>query len=298
MFCSRCGEELEEGRKFCRFCGAPAGSGQDAEQPSQLPVDLPPLCDEEFETEEFQERPRRRGATWAFIAGLVFVVCAGAAIAVYFVLRDDGGGSGTGSSDVAVSTTSHSGDTTNDTTGSGATTTSGGSTGSTSGEGTTSSTGASPAVDLSPNATINVSSTLATQGAVDYGKANLIDNDPATCWAEGVAGYGVGEYVEFTFASPVTIQEIRIIPGYDKIADGWDRWTSNGRVRSFDLSFSDGASESYTVADSRDMQAIALSAPHTVTSVRLTITGVYEAADGPHKAEDTSVAELHVWGTE
>ena len=97
---------------------------------------------------------------------------------------------------------------------------------------------------------------------------------------------------------PVTVWEVRIIPGYDKVAGGWDRWTSNGRVRTFDLVFSDGTTESFTVDDDREMQFLALSTPHTVTSVRFVITGVYEAAEGPHKAEDTSISELLLWGTE
>jgi hypothetical protein len=319
MLCTKCGQKIEEGTKFCRFCGAPATPAVDPDAVTEItaPVPLPPVAavvppvappappasavtpDHWEITQPSQtwdpsgswerpEPPRRRTGMWAFVAGLVFVVCAGAAIAAYFLLRDDSGSPTTRPTDVAVSTTIGS-----DTTVPGA-----GSTETTAGESTTTSVGPAPAVDLSAVADISVSSTLSTSGSTTYGKANLTDKDLTTCWAEGVAGYGLGEFIEFTFADPVTITEIRIVPGYDKIAGGWDRWTSNGRVRSFDLGFSDGTTESCSVTDTRELQVVALSSPRTVTSVRLTITGVYEAAEGPKKAEDTSVSELHLWGTE
>jgi hypothetical protein len=317
MFCAKCGQEIEAGRKFCRFCGAPATSAVDPEAITEIappaapvvPPVVPPTATaapdpweptqplESWDPSQSWERPeppRSRTGMWAFVAGLVFVVCAGAAIAAYFLLRDDSGNVGTVSTGVAVSTTIGS-DTTD---GSGTTVPGGGSTGTTVGEGTTTSAGPPSPVDLSATADISVSSTLATSGSTTYGKANLIDRDSTTCWAEGVAGYGIGEFIQFTFAAPMTVTEIRIVPGYDKTAGGWDRWTSNGRVRSFELSFSDGTTESYSVTDSRELQIITLGAPHTVTTVRLTITGVYDAAEGPNKAEDTSVSELHFWGTE
>lgn len=340
MLCANCGQEIEEGTKFCRFCGAPAIPAVDPEavteriptvDPEALTEIIPPVAPvvapiappapvgttdpwqpsrnweltqpteptqplESWDPSGSWERPeppRRRTVMWAFVAGLVFVVCAGAAIAAYFLLRDDSGNVGTVSTDSAVSTTAGPDDATG---GSGTTVPESGTT-TTSGEGPTTSTEAPTFADLSPLADISVSSALAAQGSTTYGKANLIDKDPTTCWAEGVAGYGIGEFIEFTFADPVTITEVRILPGYDKTAGGWDRWTSNGRVRSFDLSFSDGTTESYSVADSRELQAITF-LPRTVTTVRLTITGVYEAAEGPKKAEDTSVSELHFWGTE
>jgi hypothetical protein len=210
---------------------------------------------------------------YAFIAGLILVICIGAAVAAYLLVRDEGEASSTTSTvpdgtiilDVEAP-----------------------------GEGDV-----IDLVDLSASATaMGASSVLEAQGEVDYEVENLLDEKPATCWAEGVAGYGIGEFVEFTWAEPVDIYQVRILPGYDKKSAGWDRWTSNGRVRTFDLVFSDGTTESFQVSDSRAVQSLDLSATHTVTSVRFVITGVYEAQPGPHKAEDTSMSELHLWGTE
>jgi hypothetical protein len=125
-----------------------------------------------------------------------------------------------------------------------------------------------------------------------------VDGDPATCWVEGVPGYGEGEWVLFTFPRTVTVDEIRIIPGLDKVKDGWDRWWSNGRVHAFRLEFSDGSSEEHSVADVRQMQPVALDKPRSTTFVRFVIVSVYAAENVPNMADDTCVAELHVWGTQ
>ena len=297
MFCTSCGKEVEAGKAFCSSCGAamPAGQGEQPTEPTQVVVKQPATPAQPPAGAPQQpagaypqggapvpEAPGKRYGLMALIAGLVFVICAGGAIAAYLLLRDGGQGSATESSVIGVTGTSADSDVTTpgDTTG------------------TTATGGSGEVVDLAKRATIAASSVLAKAGSVDYEEENLIDKKPGTCWAEGVSGYGVGEFVQFTFAHPVTVSELRIVPGYDKVAGGWDRWTSNGRVRSFDLVFSDGTTESFTVNDDRDMQFILLTAPHTVTSVRFVITAVYEAAAGPHKAEDTSVAELHLWGTD
>jgi hypothetical protein len=257
-----------------------------------------------------QQRRRQKDLILIFAIAFFVVACGVAAVVAYLALSGDDEGSTTGSSDAAATTlgpedtTDASGPITTGpdgtaegtgTTGTGPEDT-GGSTSSTAPEETT-TTAAEP-IDLSPLATLAASSTLETQGSVDYSVANLVDGDPATCWAEGVEGYGLGEHVQFDFPSPVTVTQISIIPGYDKNVDGWDRWFSNGRVRTFDLSFSDGATESYSVSDSRDLKTITLSTPHTVTWVRFTITGVFSAEEGPKQAEDTSVSELLLLGTE
>jgi hypothetical protein len=277
MFCTGCGKEVEEGKAFCTACGAALQPAQDQQTTQQTPVVEQPVGVPQQPAEAYQQTPRKRYGLMALIAGLIFVICAGAAIAAYLLLRDDGQGSTAESSITGVT----------DTVSSDATT------------GSTTVPGTMPElVNLSKRATIHASSVLAKQGSTDYDEENLIDKKPATCWAEGVSGYGVGEFIAFSFASPVTVWEVRIIPGYDKSADGWDRWTSNGRVHTFDLVFSDGTTESFTANDERDMQFFALSTPHTVTSVRFVITGVYEAAEGAHKAEDTSISELLLWGAE
>lgn len=259
MHCANCGKEVEAGKSFCTNCGAP------------VQTDAPPI------SWDLPEPPRRRRGPVILVVVLVLLIVAAAVVAAVLLVKDDGAG--------AVTTTAP-----------GATTTVAGSEGppTTAGPG-----GMTELVDLATRASdIHASSVLPDQGATTYEPANLVDNKVDTCWAEGVPGYGVGEYVEFTWAGPVNVSQVRIVPGYDKNTDGWDRWTSNGRVRTFDLVFSDGTTESFTVTDTKPPQVLDLGATHSVTWVRFVITGVYEASPGPHKAEDTSVSELHFWGTE
>lgn len=324
MFCINCGKEIQPDRAFCPHCGAALGHDQ-VEDPTQPTLELaayqadqtteptlvvaaqqalappPPAAVVEplapppsaaivepmgtpepaqpVQATELAQPgdppppPRKRYGLYASIAGLVLVICIGAAVAAYLLLRGDGEASGPASTvpdgtiilDVEVP-----GD-----------------------------DGTLELVDLSVRASaMGASSVLESQGEVYYEPENLIDDELATCWAEGVAGYGIGEFVEFVWDTPVNIRQVRIVPGYDKSAAGWDRWISNGRVRTFDLIFSDGTTESFHVTDSRAVQSLDLSAAHTVTTVRFVITGVYEAAPGPHKSEDTSMSELHLWGTE
>lgn len=165
------------------------------------------------------------------------------------------------------------------------------------GGGTTTSTGPPTPVDLSTLAQITTSSQLAPKSGSTYEPGHLVDGDPTSAWAEGARGYGEGEWVLFTFPSVVEIKGIRVIAGYDKQADGWDRWDTNGRLRRIRIETADGAAEDFTLEDRRDEQLRTLRSPVRTTELRMTILEAYEATSGsPHNASDTSVSEFHVWG--
>jgi hypothetical protein len=290
MYCAKCGEKVAVGKSFCGSCGTPAPVPDDQPtaptqpvaptqltappQPvAQVPAAAPPV------SWDIPEPPRKHGKLVALAIVLLMLIVAVAVVVVLLLTKDDKA-AGTTTSVAPATTVAGTADT--------------------SGPGTTTAPGGVVhLVDLTLRAAdIEANSVLSAQGSTTYVEANLIDGNPGTCWAEGAPGYGLTEFIHFTWASPVTISQVRIIPGYDKIADGWDRWTSNGRVRSFDLVFSDGSVESFAVTDTRALQTLVFGAPHTVTSVRFIITGAHEASPGPHRAEDTSVSELHFWGTE
>lgn len=145
---------------------------------------------------------------------------------------------------------------------------------------------------------ITASSTLQTDYRdtqyVEYSPYNLIDNDRASCWAEGVPGYGIGQWVQFDFMENVIIKEVRAIPGYDKVSR-LDRWIQNGKLQQVTLTFSNGASETITFEKKRDEQTIPLITPVETTSVTMTIQNAYPG-EGPEPAEDTSVSEFHFRG--
>ncbi|OHD55665.1 MAG: hypothetical protein A2Y33_13605 [Spirochaetes bacterium GWF1_51_8] len=60
------------------------------------------------------------------------------------------------------------------------------------------------------------SSTLKSQGKNTYGVENLFDMNAATCWVEGVKGYGKGEWVEIGFLYPIHLTAVGFANGYQK----------------------------------------------------------------------------------
>jgi hypothetical protein len=64
-----------------------------------------------------------------------------------------------------------------------------------------------------------------------YGVHNLLDNDPATAWVEGVKGYGKGEYfiVDLGYALP---EKLSIRNGYQKSESVFRK---NSRVKSAEI---------------------------------------------------------------
>ena len=69
--------------------------------------------------------------------------------------------------------------------------------------------------DLSSSATITTSSVgVSRDASISYNPYNLIDNDYNTCWAEGNPGYGINDWVKFSFPEEKTITRINFVPGY------------------------------------------------------------------------------------
>ncbi len=123
MFCSECGQPLEEGKAFCKACGTPVASSMPPpapEQPAAPPPQAGPYGAPYVQPAAYQQPPgyaQRPGKTGkgGLIAGIVaavVIVLAGAGVGVYFgVLRDGSGDEG----GVAASTTSRATSTTTST---------------------------------------------------------------------------------------------------------------------------------------------------------------------------------------
>ncbi|WP_299444118.1 hypothetical protein [uncultured Aquimarina sp.] len=78
-------------------------------------------------------------------------------------------------------------------------------------------------------ATQTASSTLDSQGAIDYKADNIHDLNYKNVWVEGVAGYGVGEYITYGFPqSSPRITEIIVVNGHVKSEKAW---RNNSRVK-------------------------------------------------------------------
>jgi hypothetical protein len=170
---------------------------------------------------------------------------------------------------------------------------------SVSGSGDNSGSETSPtgtARDLTSRARLSASSTLK-----GYPVSNLVDRRLSVAWAEGVSGYGRGQWIGFTFGHDVWVSEVRVVPGYVKYDSkhNVDRWYSNGRVASAKLVFSDGTETGKFTFDTDDKgwQVMTLPEPVKTNAVKFVITGIARAQTGTkHDATDTTIAEMRVVG--
>lgn len=84
---------------------------------------------------------------------------------------------------------------------------------------------------------IKSSSTLNSSGDITYDAENAHDLSYETAWVEGVAGHGIGEYLEYTFAATnPRITDIFIVNGYVK---NNAVWSANSRVKKLKLYYND-----------------------------------------------------------
>ncbi|MBN2353756.1 MAG: hypothetical protein JXD23_14380 [Spirochaetales bacterium] len=120
-----------------------------------------------------------------------------------------------------------------------------------------------------------------------YHPARAFDGVPATGWSEGASGSGVGETISITFAGPVTVDRITVIPGWFDAR----YFRKNNRVESLEVRL-DGRAVAATFSDTMTAQNVPLpglgKVPLTFTSATFTITGVYRGTEW----DDTPIAEI------
>jgi len=128
-----------------------------------------------------------------------------------------------------------------------------------------------------------------------YGAANAIDGSSQTAWVEGVDGDGIGEWIQIHLPQQTTLTGLRIKNGY---------WKSerhlrlNTRVARILVSFSDGTSEELELFDPQEKspgvlntngQEVLFTRPHTSDHIKVTILAVYR--DGAED-NDTCITEI------
>lgn len=112
------------------------------------------------------------------------------------------------------------------------------------------------------------------------------DKNPATAWCEGADGAGKGEWLQFDFGAPVSLEAIEIMPGYFKNSDVWRK---NNRAAVVTLEFSDGTTrENVRLADKMETQTISVGNVLT-SSVKIIIDEVYI---GSADDQDTLISEI------
>lgn len=146
--------------------------------------------------------------------------------------------------------------------------------------------------NLTAYATVNASSQLPADLAGTYHGWSATDGDAATAWVEGVAGPGIGEWIQLDFPEAVIVSAIGINPGYDASAELFEQ---NHRVKALTLQFigADGAvtDETIALADARGVQQLTLDAPQSARAIRFIID---DYAPGS-LYDDTAIAEIEVY---
>ncbi len=103
---------------------------------------------------------------------------------------------------------------------------------------------------------VAASSSLRSNGALTYSAQNAHDFNAKTAWVEGVPGYGIGEYLEYTFevGSP-RITEIMIINGYIKSKSAWE---DNSRVKKMKVYINNNPKYIFELQDKRSIQTFSV----------------------------------------
>ncbi|GAA0722173.1 hypothetical protein GCM10009430_24310 [Aquimarina litoralis] len=99
-------------------------------------------------------------------------------------------------------------------------------------------------------AQVAASSYLSSQGNTTYSPKNAHDFDYKSAWVEGVSGYGIGEYITYSFPQEnPRITTISIVNGYVKSEKAW---RANSRVKKIKMYLDD---EPYAILMMEDKRA-------------------------------------------
>jgi hypothetical protein len=133
------------------------------------------------------------------------------------------------------------------------------------------------------------SSYLSSQGSQSYEPSHLHDFNHETAWVEGVSGYGVGQWVEYSFPAQQTkVTKIKILNGYVKSNKAWNE---NARVKRLKVYYNGKAVCILDLQNSRSMQIFnvgTLGSEYNDWSLRFEILDVYPGT----KYKDTVISEI------
>lgn len=120
-----------------------------------------------------------------------------------------------------------------------------------------------------------------------YGAENLTDNDPSTCWAEGVDGAGEGEQVTLECYEPTEMRGLIINNGYCKNEKLYDY---NNRLKDITIIFDDGSEFETRLKDGYENRSIIVDFGEnkTTRTVTVVINSVYDGKD----CNDTCVSDI------
>lgn len=129
---------------------------------------------------------------------------------------------------------------------------------------------------------------------VTYEPELVLDGEPSTAWR--CPGSAVGRRLVFTFDQPVTLLEVGLVPGYDKVdpADGIDRFTENRTVTGVTWRTDDGGSFAQSIPNPERVMTM-LELPEPVTTRTLTLEITSTGNDGARR-DFTPISDVELYG--
>lgn len=122
---------------------------------------------------------------------------------------------------------------------------------------------------------VTASSTLPDEGKYNYSPSNVLLKDE-TCWVEGVAGYGEGEWIKLELPKKQLLSGLEIINGY--ALGTAKQYNHNSKITEVLIEFSNGESvnatlEVYDEPNKGKVQRVEFDKPVETSYVKLTIKG-------------------------
>jgi serine/threonine-protein kinase len=137
-------------------------------------------------------------------------------------------------------------------------------------------------------------SLLPPQNGVTFNAVNVLDNDPATLWAEGESDAGINQSLVFAFVQPVLLKGLRIAPGNFKSRSDWQ---ANNRVAVVLIQLAENAQNKSDwkatlgtrLNDEMRLQSVKFD-PIRVQYIRLVISEVYRGNSGNNQTMISQIA--------
>lgn len=159
--------------------------------------------------------------------------------------------------------------------------------------GTASGGGTSAATDYY-NFSLVASSTLPDMSGISYYVGNVMDGNNNTAWVEGVAGDGVGEYIQCVYngTGSLIIHGFAIKTGYVKNAT---TFSENGSVRGLVVYVNTSPIANTILERIRDEQTVSIS-PTTINPGDSLVFVIDSVVPGPADGEhDTAISEIRLF---
>lgn len=279
MYCNKCGNEINENERFCKYCGAPVEK-----------------LDEQVNGEKLDEslqKQTKKKIKWPVLI-LVLILIIAIALAIVLVMnkrQSNATGNQTGDQDDWKVVEDEESQTTEKETAS-ENVTENISTEEETQEKQRENISNEQEKDKAPEVRMRdvedvTASSYLSEKNIKHMPDLIMDGDTTTAWVEGVDGNGEGESITVTFGDLYAVSDIKIWNGYQKSED---LYYKNARPAELELEFSDGSTERISLQDtSSGFQEFALER-HVTSYVKVKIISTYEGS----KYEDTVISEIEL----